>query len=99
MIAYEPIWAIGTGKTPEVSDVVAVHSFIREILVDLFPHVTRSVFQVLYGGSVDGENAYPFLREEEVDGVLVGGASVKLNQFKDILVAAGEVLEAQMTTV
>lgn len=98
-VAYEPIWAIGTRQTPEVADVKATHGFIREMLAEIFSSTDSKAIQVLYGGSVDGENAYAFLREDEVDGVLVGGASVKLNQFKDIIAAASEVLEAQTTTL
>lgn len=94
-VAYEPIWAIGTGQTPEVADVKATHGFIREMLTEIFSSTDSKAIQILYGGSVDGDNAYAFLREDEVDGVLVGGASVKLNQFKDIIAAASEVLEAQ----
>ncbi len=69
-----------------------MHEYIRSILVELFDG--QSVF-VMYGGSIKPENAYGFLREQQVDGVLVGGASVKLNQFKEIVAAASEVLEAQ----
>ncbi len=98
-VAYEPVWAIGTGKTPEVGEIIASHMFIREILADVFPASDPSALQVIYGGSVESENAYQFLREKEVDGVLVGGASVKLNQFKDIIIAAAEVLDAQTSDV
>ncbi len=94
-IAYEPVWAIGSGKTPVVSEMIAIHAFIRQLFFELYPLTEPSAVRVLYGGSVDSQNAYPFLREEEVDGLLVGGSSVKLNQFKDIIVVAGDVLEAQ----
>jgi triosephosphate isomerase (TIM) len=94
-IAYEPVWAIGTGESASVSEVIDMHGWIRTILARLFPDASAHQFAVLYGGSVDGENAYGFLRETAVDGVLVGGASVKINQFKEIIEAAGEVLEAQ----
>lgn len=99
LVAYEPVWAIGSGQTPEVPDIVTMHAFIRARLHEMFPNVAASAFHVLYGGSVDGENAYRFLREDEVNGVLVGGASVKLNQFKDIVVAGSEVLEAKEAAV
>lgn len=95
LIAYEPVWAIGTGQTLEVSDVVTTHGFIRSVLTDLFPNIDVQQIRVLYGGSVDGVNAYPFLRERAIDGLLVGGASVKLNQFKEIIASASEVIEAQ----
>ncbi len=95
IVAYEPVWAIGTGQTPEVGDVLSMHEFVREVLREIFPSTDPTTVRVIYGGSVDGTNAYPFLRESQVDGVLVGSASVKLNQFKEIIEAAGEVLEAQ----
>lgn len=94
-VAYEPVWAIGSGHTPEVADVVALHEYIRQVVMEIIPSIHISSIHVLYGGSVDGTNAYSFLRESQVDGVLVGGASVKLTQFKDIIEAASEVLEAQ----
>ncbi len=95
MIAYEPIWAIGSGQTPEVGEVIVMHEFIRDVVSTIFGTDVSLEIQVLYGGSVDGSDAYQFLRETQIDGVLVGGASVKLNQFKEIIDAAGEVLEAQ----
>lgn len=95
IIAYEPVWAIGTGEPAAVGDVVEAHRSIRGLLIDLFAHISPNQFAVLYGGSVDGRNAYSFLREGEIDGLLVGGASVKINQFKEIVEAATEVLEAQ----
>ncbi|MBM5789660.1 triose-phosphate isomerase [Candidatus Parcubacteria bacterium] len=94
-VAYEPVWAIGSGHTPEVPEVVAMHTFIRTVLTEALLGSARTAVRVLYGGSVDGENAYRFLREDEVNGVLVGGASVKLNQLKEIMTSASEVLEAK----
>lgn len=93
-IAYEPVWAIGSGDSASVGDVIEVHQFIRSILTEWFGDES-SRFHILYGGSVDGENAYGFLRETEIDGVLVGSASIKINQFKGIVGAAVEVLDAQ----
>ncbi|HAU66237.1 MAG: Triosephosphate isomerase [Candidatus Uhrbacteria bacterium GW2011_GWF2_39_13] len=95
LIAYEPLWAIGSGVVASVGEVIEVHQFIRSLLQELFAGVSSQQIPLLYGGSVDGENAYGFLREELIDGLLVGGASVKINQFKDIVEACGEVLEAQ----
>ncbi|MBI4713825.1 triose-phosphate isomerase [Candidatus Uhrbacteria bacterium] len=95
LIAYEPVWAIGTGQTPDVPDVLAMHEFIRSVLSDVLPNMDASQLRVLYGGSVDGTNSYQFLREKTIDGLLVGAASVKLNQFKEIIDATSEVLDAQ----
>lgn len=94
-VAYEPVWAIGTGETPTAQEIVEVHAYIRELLGELFPAAPASAFAILYGGSVDGENAYGFLREKEIDGILVGGASIKIHQLKEIVDAACQVLIAQ----
>lgn len=93
LFAYEPVWAIGTGKPAEPSDAVAMHAWIRSLVPELLPGIKSDQFAVLYGGSIDGTNAYSFLREDEVDGLLVGGASVRLSEFTKILEAAAEVLE------
>ncbi len=81
IIAYEPVWAIGTGKTPTPKEVRETHAFIRSVLKD---KKTR----ILYGGSVTGENAAGFLAEKEIDGALVGGASLKPEEFRKIVEAA-----------
>ncbi len=94
-IAYEPLWAIGSGTPASTADVVGVHAFIRSVLAQTFPHSRDEQFGLLYGGSVSADNAYSFLRENEVDGVLVGSASVKINQFNGIVQAAAEVMEAK----
>lgn len=94
-VAYEPVWAIGTGESAAVGEVIEMHRFIRSVLESMFPEASARQISILYGGSVDGENAYGFLREADIDGVLVGSASVKINQFKEIVEAAAEVLEAQ----
>ncbi len=96
IVAYEPVWAIGTGNTPSVLDAVAMHRVIRDV-VRQYAHLDDDRFSVVYGGSVDGETAYQFLREAEIDGVLVGGASLRLREFESIIRAATEVLEAQGT--
>ncbi len=79
IVAYEPIWAIGTGKTATRTDIEKVHSFLRNQLPDT---------PLLYGGSVTASNAYDILTTPNVNGVLVGGASLKIDEFKTILEAA-----------
>ena len=92
IVAYEPIWAIGTGTSATPADAIAMHNVIRESLKKIG---TSAAVQVVYGGSVDGANAYGFLREPGIDGVLVGGASVKMHEFEAIIGAGREVMIAQ----
>jgi triosephosphate isomerase len=80
VIAYEPVWAIGTGRTPTSADVVEVHDFIRERLTGRFGAAGEGM-RVLYGGSVKPENARELLTLANVDGALVGGASLKADDF------------------
>ncbi len=80
MIAYEPVWAIGTGLTPTPADVAEVHGFIRERLVARFPAAGQGM-RILYGGSVKPSNASELLAVANVDGALVGGASLKAEEF------------------
>ena len=94
-IAYEPVWAIGTGKEASVGDVTEMHANIRSIVREILPKMRDGQLQVIYGGSVNEENVYGFLREDEIDGVLVGGASVVPKQFSGILSAAIDVIEGQ----
>ena len=84
VIAYEPVWAIGTGRTPSVEDVAAVHALIRAKLEERFDVPVR----ILYGGSVKWSNAAELLAVENVDGALVGGASLKADDFLGIAIAA-----------
>lgn len=93
LIAYEPIWAIGTGAAASLEQILDMHAHIRrEVENEL---TGKRTVHVMYGGSVNGDNAYNLLREREVDGVLVGGASVKLKEFSAILDRAKEVVEMQ----
>jgi len=94
IVAYEPIWAIGTGKPAELVDIVKMHQFVRKNVARLTGRSEEKI-AVLYGGSVDGTNAYDFLRESEIDGLLVGGASIKLQQFSEIIRAGIDVVTAQ----
>lgn len=80
IIAYEPVWAIGTGLTPTLQDVHAAHSFMREQLAERFG-VAGSHMRLLYGGSVKPSNAAELLGIADVDGALVGGASLKASDF------------------
>ncbi|WP_210270110.1 triose-phosphate isomerase [Aureimonas mangrovi] len=81
VIAYEPVWAIGTGKTPTTGDVGDVHAFIRRTLVERFGEGEGSAIRILYGGSVKPSNAAELLAVPEVGGALVGGASLKAADF------------------
>ncbi|APH59153.1 triose-phosphate isomerase [Granulibacter bethesdensis] len=87
VIAYEPVWAIGTGRTATVEDVAMMHAFIREELVRQFGEAGRGI-RILYGGSVKPENAASLLRVPEVGGALVGGASLSAQDFLAIAAAS-----------
>jgi len=87
VVAYEPVWAIGTGRTPTEADIAAIHAHIRRLLVRRFGEAGAGM-RVLYGGSVKPDNAAAILRLENVDGALVGGASLKARDFLGILAAA-----------
>lgn len=79
VIAYEPVWAIGTGKTASADDILHMHALIHKAAPD---------FKILYGGSVKGSNAKDILPLAHVDGVLVGGASLKADEFMEIAIAS-----------
>jgi triosephosphate isomerase len=83
VIAYEPVWAIGTGKTPTPEDVAIVHAHIRKELDALVNDSDQ--MRILYGGSVKGSNAAELMAVENVDGALVGGASLKAVDFWPIV--------------
>ncbi len=87
VVAYEPVWAIGTGRTPSVEDVDAMHNFIRAQLRAHFGETGGDVL-ILYGGSVKPSNASELLGIAEVGGALVGGASLKASDFIPIIAAA-----------
>ncbi len=86
IIAYEPVWAIGTGLTPSVDDVAEVHAAMRELLARRFGEAGKAV-RLLYGGSVKPGNAKELMAVANVDGALVGGASLKSADFLGILAA------------
>jgi triosephosphate isomerase len=81
VIAYEPVWAIGTGKTATPEMAQAVHSFIRGLLADLFDKRVASEKRIVYGGSVTPETTRGLLIQPDIDGGLVGGASLKAESF------------------
>ena len=84
VIAYEPIWAIGTGVTATPDQAEEVHSFIREKLVEKYGNEIASYAIILYGGSVKPDNTYTLLMEDNINGALVGGASLEANSFIQI---------------
>lgn len=88
VLAYEPVWAIGTGKTATPAQAEEVHHGIRTLLANLFSNETSQKVIILYGGSVKADNALELLSEPNIDGALVGGASLKQDSFLGIVQAA-----------
>jgi triosephosphate isomerase len=88
VIAYEPVWAIGTGKTATPQDASEMHAVIREILKRIFSKGVAEEMPILYGGSVKPDNAARLMGAPGVDGVLVGGASLDAPSFIDIILAS-----------
>jgi triosephosphate isomerase len=89
-IAYEPIWAIGTGKIPTTAEIAEMHAALRKRLVEGYGEAGESL-RILYGGSVKASNAEEIFRVPNVDGALVGGASLKAADFLPIVAAAASV--------
>lgn len=87
-VAYEPIWAIGTGNPATVEDIAEMHGAIRSVLVDLYGEEQGNEIRILYGGSVNPENAGEILSTPNVGGALVGGASLSVDSFMGIALAA-----------
>ena len=87
-IAYEPVWAIGTGKVATPEQAQTAHAFVRERLRVVCGDPIANAVSILYGGSVTPENAAGLLHQPDVDGALVGGASLKADQFLAIVKAA-----------
>ena len=88
ILAYEPVWAIGTGKTASVDQAQAMHAFIREEFSKQFGQAAAEKCTILYGGSCKPENAKDLFQMKDVDGGLIGGASLKADSFVDIVTAA-----------
>ena len=86
VIAYEPVWAIGTGRTPTLDQIAEVHDFMRKTLTDRFGAEAKGM-RLLYGGSVKPSNAAEIFATASVDGALVGGASLKAADFSQIVTA------------
>ena len=91
VIAYEPVWAIGTGRGAEPRGAGATIGLIRRVLAQLYGDEVSQSIRVLYGGSVDTGNVAGFLREPEIDGALVGGASLRPNDFVSIVEQAARI--------
>jgi len=85
IIAYEPVWAIGTGKTASPAQAQEVHKAIRNILADIAGSSVANGLRILYGGSVKPDNIDELMREQDIDGALVGGASLKVESFARIV--------------
>lgn len=85
VIAYEPVWAIGTGKTASPQQAQEVHAYIRQLLEEKYNATTAQEISILYGGSVNAENAKELFSQIDVDGGLVGGASLKVDSFVQLL--------------
>ena len=81
-IAYEPVWAIGSGQTPEPSDINSIHEMIKDVVQSRFSHI--GLDSVLYGGSVNSVNARALFEKDEIDGALIGGASLDGGEFAKI---------------
>lgn len=90
LIAYEPVWAIGTGRAATGSHANIVMANIRELLAEIFNPEAASIIPLLYGGSVNADNVAEFLSQPGIDGALVGGASLKPAQFLSIVKQASE---------
>lgn len=91
VIAYEPVWAIGTGKVPTTDQIAEVHSFMRSTLIQRFGNDPAQAIRLLYGGSVKASNAAEIFAVADVDGALVGGASLKASDFAPIVDALNAV--------
>ncbi len=84
IIAYEPVWAIGTGNTPTIDNISNIHKFIKTYVSENHPFAKEKDIMVLYGGSVNSKNASDILSAPYVDGVLIGGASLDVEEFTTI---------------
>ena len=90
VIAYEPVWAIGTGKTATAEQAQEAHAFIRRVLGEISDEATAEKIRIQYGGSVKPDNARTLMTQPDIDGALVGGASLDPRSFAQIVKGAGE---------
>ncbi len=91
VIAYEPVWAIGTGKVATTEQAQEVHAFIRSLLVKLFGDALAQKVRILYGGSMKPSNAPELLAQKDIDGGLIGGASLEARSFVELIKAAAAI--------
>ena len=85
VIAYEPVWAIGTGKTATPDQAQEVHAYIRKLLAEIFNEDVASAVRIQYGGSVKPDNTADLMSQADIDGALVGGASLQADSFVEII--------------
>lgn len=85
VVAYEPVWAIGTGQTASTEQAQEAHAFIRTILTDLFKKTIATKIRILYGGSVKSDNVDALMSQADIDGALVGGAALQIDSFARII--------------
>jgi len=85
VLAYEPVWAIGTGKTATTEQAQSAHAFVRHVVASMFDETIAKYVRIQYGGSVKPSNARELMSQPDVDGALVGGASLEVRSFTDIV--------------
>ncbi|MBF0494328.1 MAG: triose-phosphate isomerase [Candidatus Omnitrophica bacterium] len=95
IIAYEPVWAIGTGKTATPKQAQEVHRMIRGLVKELYSETLAKNKRILYGGSVKPENIEELMKQEDIDGGLIGGASLKIDSYVDMVRKTSELYEGK----
>jgi len=95
VVAYEPVWAIGTGKTATPEQAQEVHKIIRDLLVDMFNATISNNMRILYGGSVKPTNAAELIQCPDIDGSLVGGASLTADSFSQLIAATAQIVKEE----
>ena len=85
VLAYEPVWAIGTGKTATTEQAQEAHAFLRKLLAEMYDKTLAETVRILYGGSVKPDNIDALMAQADIDGALVGGAALKIDSFKRII--------------